>query len=178
MTVYAAHWLLVISDLSVCLSIEHTGCWCSMAGGGFVSLYKTLGAGDQRADRTAPVIDFGARVTSLRASSHRPVSGGSDRWTNKVPACVCAHTPTPHTPHPHTPHPTPHQDWSTVTTNSPPSLCLLPTILLACMLGGVGGGDGGRGRGGGEEGEGRGESLSRDEFFKRFASNKGRLTLE
>ena len=134
--------LLVISDLSVCLSIEHTGCWCSMAGGGFVSLYKTLGAGDQRADRTAPVIDFGARVTSLRASSHRPVSGGSDRWTNKAPACVCAHTPTPHTP--------PRLDHSHYTLTA--LTVFVPTILLACMLGGagVGGGDGGRGRGGRE----------------------------
>ena len=42
--------------------------------------------------------------------------------------------------------------------------------------GGGAGGGGGRGRVGGRGGEG--ESLSRDEFFKRFASNKGRLTLE
>ena len=114
----------------VCQSIQDTGGW------------------DQRADRTAPVIDFGARVTSLRASSHRPVSGGSDRWTNKAPACVCAHTPHPHTP--------PRLDHSHYTLTA--LTVFLPTILLACMLGGagVGGGDGGRGRGQGREGGGRG----------------------
>ena len=158
-TVYAAHWLLVISDLSVCLSIEHTGCWCSMAGGGFVSLYKTLGAGDQRADRTAPVIDFGARVTSLRASSHRPVSGGSDRWTNKVPACVCAHTPTPHTPHPHTPHPTPHApprlEHSHYKFTALTVFVTNDSFSVYVGRGGRWGRGEGQGRGGGRGGEGR-----------------------